>query len=138
MKSFESSKKKQLQSINSDAFKRNGGAVELQPGMLCVKIYKYDCRVRGQYFEFKFKYINLGRYWEIDIVDLPNYQGRNTSAYIIHTMPSDRGGKKICVATGHEPKSEEAAKNLSISWSHLQAVYIKTGETPDEQIRRNH
>ena len=146
MKSFESSERMQLQGMNSDAVKRNGEAVELQPGMLCVdyligiRSCKYYSKVtdHGQCFEFEFKYVDLGRYWEIDIVKLPNYRGRNTSAYIIHTLPSNRGGKKICVATGHEPRTERDAKKLSMSWADLQAEYIKTGVTPDEQIRRNH
>lgn len=146
MNIFESNNSGRLQGKNPDAVKRNEGAVELQPGILCVdylignRFCKYYSRVtdRGQCFEFKFRYIDLGGYWEIDIVELPNYRGRSTSAYIIHTLPSDRGGKKICVATGHEPRTERDAKKLSMSWADLQAEYIKTGRTPDQQIQANH
>ena len=147
MKNFESSEKKQLQGMNSDAAKRNGGAVELQSGILCVDylngslkniLYRSKVTDYGRYFDFVFNYVNVGRYWEIDIARLPDYRGRSTSAYIVHTLPSDRGGKKICVATGHEPRTERDAKKLSMSWADLQAEYIKTGVTPDEQIRRNH
>ena len=126
---------------------RAGGAAELQPGVLCVNYLEgrnrnilYRSRVvdYGRYFDFIFNYINLGGYWEIDIVRLPNYRGRSTSAHIIHTLPSSRGGRKICVASGHEPRSEREAKKLSMSWADLQAEYIKTGKTPDDQIRDNH
>ena len=112
--------------------------VYLNDGYVNNIIYRSRVTDSGRYFDFKFNYVNLGSYWEIDIVDLPNYRGRSTSAYIIHTLPSDRGGKKICVATGHEPRTEKDAKKLSMSWADLQAEYIKTGVTPDEQIRRNH
>ena len=124
-----------------------GCAVELQPGILCVDylngslrniLYRSKVTDYGRYFDFVFNYINVGRYWEIDIVRLPNYRGKDTSASIIHTYPSARGGKKICVATGHEPRSERDAKKLSMSWADLQAEYIKTGKTPDTQIRENH
>lgn len=147
MKTIESNERAHLQGTNPDAAKRNGGAVDLQPGILCVDylygnlrniLYRSKVTDHGRYFDFVFNYINLGRYWEIDIARLPDYRGKNTSAYIIHTLPSDRGGRKICVATGHEPRSERDAKKLSMSWADLQAEYIKTGVTPDDQIRRNH
>ena len=147
MKNFESSEKKQLQGMNSDAAKRNGGAVELQSGILCVDylngslkniLYRSKVTDYGRYFDFVFNYINVGGYWEIDIARFPDYRGRSTSAYIIHTLPSDRGGRKICVATGHEPRTERDAKKLSMSWADLQAEYIKTGRTPDQQIQANH
>ena len=147
MKTIKSNERVQLQGIDFDAAKRNGGAVELQPGILCVDflygnlrniLYRSKVTDNGRYFDFVFNYINLGGYWEIDIARLPDYRGRNTSAYIIHTLPSDRGGKKICVATGHEPRTEKDAKKLSMNWADLQAEYIKTGRTPDQQIQANH
>lgn len=123
------------------------GAVELQDGVLCTDyldgtnrniLYRSRVTDYGRHFDFMFNYVNRGRYWEIDIVRLPDYRGRNTSASIIHTLPSDRGGRKICVASGHEPRSERDAKKLSMSWADLQAEYIRSGKTPDTQIRENH
>lgn len=117
------------------------GPVEIRPGTLHLDYYQYRSRVidyNGSYFDFFLRYINCGRYWEIDILQLPNYRGRSTSAGIIHTLPSARGGRKICVAEGHEPRSEYDAKKLSMAWCDLQAEYIKTGVTPDQQIARNH
>lgn len=131
--------------LSCDAEKR--GPVDLQPGILCVDylngslrniLYRSRVTDYGNYFDFIFNYIKVGNYWEIDIVRLPYYRGRDTSAYIIHTMPSARGGRKICVAGGREPRSERDAKKLSMSWADLQAEYIKTGKTPDEQIMANH
>ena len=147
MKTIKSNEKLQLKSMNSDVVKRNGRTVELQPGILCVDylngslrniLYRSKVTDYGRYFDFVFNYINLGGYWEIDIARFPDYRGRNTSASIIHTLPSDRGGRKICVATGHEPRTERDAKKLSMSWADLQAEYIKTGRTPDQQIQANH
>lgn len=147
MNIFESNNNGRLQGKNSDAVKRNEGAVDLQPGLLCVDylngslrniLYRSKVTDYGRYFDFVFNYINVGGHWEIDIARFPDYRGRSTSAYIIHTLPSDRGGRKICVATGHEPRTERDAKKLSMSWADLQAEYIKTGRTPDQQIQANH
>lgn len=140
-------KNKHSQNKYSGEANKKSAIVELLPGILCVDylvgslhniLYRSRVTDYGRYFDFVFNYINLGGYWEIDIVSLPDYRGRSTSASIIHTLPSDRGGKKICVATGHEPRSERDAKKLSMSWADLQAEYIKTGKTPDQQIRENH
>lgn len=147
MKQFNVLKCEQPQNSFSRGVDKKKGPVELQPGILCVDylygslkniLYRSKVTDYGRYFDFVFNYINVGSYWEIDIVRFPDYRGRSTSAYVIHTLPSDRGGRKICVATGHEPRSERDAKKLSMSWADLQAEYIKTGKTPDDQIRDNH
>ena len=123
------------------------GPVEIRPGVLCRQWYQYRSKVLDydrSFFDFFFSYVRVYNsergvyYWEIDIIQLPNYRGRRTDAYIIHTLPSERGGKKICVAAGHEPRTESDALRLSMSWGDLQAEYIKTGVTPDQQIARNH
>lgn len=147
MKTTETNKSMQLQGTSSDAAKREGRAIDIQSGTLCVDylngslrniLYRSKVTDYGRYFDFVFNYINLGGYWEIDILSFPDYRGRNTAASYIHTLPSERGGRKICVATGREPRTERDAKKLSMAWADLQAEYIKTGVTPDEQIRRNH
>jgi len=133
----------QAQGKASELGRNSKRVVELQPGVLCME-YFFGSTQRIRYsknvvmpFNFYFNYINLGEYWEIDIVSLPDYRGRNKSAYIIHTMPSARGGKKICVSAGHEPRTEKQAKDLSVNWADLQIEYILTGKTPDEQIEEN-
>ena len=132
---------------NSSSSHPAPGPVEIRPGVLCRQWYLYRSKVidsDGSYFDFRLAYVSVYNpergvnYWEIDIISLPSYRGRNTSAATIHTLPSDRGGRKICVAEGHEPRSEWAAKKLSMAWCDLQAEYIKTGVTPDQQIARNH
>lgn len=147
MKNFKQLNSEQFQNKVSGIADKKKGVVELQDGVLCtdyldgtLRNILYRSRVidHGRYFDFMFNYINLGQYWEIDIVRLPDYRGRSTSASIIHTLPSDRGGRKICVASGHEPRSERDAKKLSMSWADLQAEYIRSGKTPDTQIRENH
>ena len=82
--------------------------------------------------------IKVGDYYEIDLTSLPDFEGRDMSAFVIHTLSSDRGGKKICVSTGKEPRDEKSAKDLFMSWCDLNAVYIITGKTPNEQIEENY
>lgn len=98
--------------------------------------FKFGCNIvkmrvyrDGQWIEF----------YEVDL-DLSqiDFGSRSTSAYIIHTLPSARGGRKICVNEGKEPTSEIAAKDLFINWCELIAVYILSGRTPDDQINENH
>lgn len=95
--------------------------------------YRSKVTDSGQHFDFVFNFINLGTHcWEIDIVRFPDYRDKNTSAEIIHTLPSERGGWKIRVEDGMY--TEEEAKRYGMCWADLQAEYIKTGITPDEQI----
>ncbi len=82
--------------------------------------------------------VKVEDYYEIDLTSFPSYEGRDMAAYIIHTLPSDRGGKKICVSTGKEPRDEKSAKDLFMNWCDLNAVYIITGKTPNEQIEENY
>lgn len=82
--------------------------------------------------------VKVDDYYEIDLTSLPDYQGRDTSASIIHTLTSARGGRKICVSTGREPRSEKEAKDLFMNWCDLNAIYIITGKTPNEQIDENY
>ena len=94
--------------------------------------YRSKVKDSGRYFDFVFNFINLGEGWEIDIVRLPDYRGKNTSAEIIHTLPSERGGRKIRVR--NRMYTEQEVKQYAMCWADLQAEYIKTGKTPDEQI----
>jgi len=95
--------------------------------------YRSKVTDSDHHFDFVFNFINLGTHcWEIDIVRFPDYRGKNTSAEIIHTLPSERGGWKIRVEDGMY--TEEEAKRYAMCWADLQAEYIKTGITPDEQI----
>ena len=106
--------------------------VNFLEGSLRNILYRSKITDNGRYFDFVFNYINLGEGWEIDIVRLPNYRGKNTSAEIIHATPSERGGWKIRVK--NRMQTEQAAKRYAMYWADMQAEYIKTGKTPDEQI----
>lgn len=118
------------------------GPVEIHAGTLYM-VYQYRSNVidhDGSYFDFFFTYVyntRRGR-WEIDIIQLPSYRGRSKALSIVHMIESDRGGYMICVAEDHKLTSLDAAKKLSMGWGDLQAEYIKTGVTPDQQILRNH
>lgn len=71
MNIFESNNSGRLQGKNPDAVKRNEGAVDLQPGILCVDylngslrniLYRSKVTDYGRYFDFVFNYINVGGY----------------------------------------------------------------------------
>lgn len=86
---------------------------------------------------YKFRYVNVGGKFEIDIIEQPSYRYRATDAHITHRLPSVRGGQKICISAGHEPATLEAAKNISIQWAELTHKYILTGKTIDSQVTDN-
>jgi len=92
---------------------------------------------RTYLFEFVYDIVEVDGHWDMDIVRLPDYGNRSMSAFILHTQPSERGGKKVCVAAGKEPRTEKDAKKFARNWSELQAVYILTGITPDNQLVNN-
>jgi len=115
----------------------NAGAVELQPDTLnsdyalgTTRNVCYDVFFR---FVFNYVYLEDKHYWEVDIVSLPSYQGRDDSSYLIHTTPSARGGNKLWVMEGTEPRTELEAKKLSTAWAEKQIVYILTGILPQVQ-----
>jgi len=118
---------------------------EIRPGTLCVDyldgcltniLYRSRVTDYGSFFDFVFNFVWVGNFYEIDIVSLPDFRGRETGSARNHWLSSDRGGRKICIASGHEPRNEKAAKKLAMAWADLQAEYIKTGVTPDQQINR--
>ena len=123
---------------------RVGHPVTIIPGVLCsrnidyldgdLNNIQYDVTYHGMGLYFIFNFVKVGNIWEIDIVSLPDFQGRATASAINHWLPSDRGGRKICVSPGHEPRTERKAKDLAMAWADLQARYIITGVTPDQQI----
>jgi len=53
----------------------------------------------------KFRFVDLGGKYEIDIESQPSYGSRNSSSTASHRLPSARGGQKICIAVGKEPKT---------------------------------
>lgn len=82
-----------------------------------------------------FRYVELpdGRF-EIDLLSQPSYGHRAEDAHITHRLPSARGGRKICISAGHEPRTIELAKQISVEWADLTHEYIRTGRTIDAQV----
>jgi len=139
-----------MQDNGSEVVSKTKRCMDLRPGTLYLyyfftERFRYISKIKDTSYpqrsmrEFYFEYnlVRLGNYWEMDIIRLPYYRERSTSASIIHTMPSARSGRKICIARGHEPRTEEDAKKIARAWSDMQAEYIITGKTPDEQIAEN-
>lgn len=110
----------------------------LKPGTLMNGFTPATYRTQDGLSYYKFRYVNLGRYFEIDIIEQPSYRGRNSGMHVAHWLTSGRGGKKICVSSGREPETIGAAKALSMGWAELTNEYIKTGKTIDRQVADNH
>lgn len=107
---------------------------EIKPGVLRVEYTPATYRTKCGTGIYKFRYVDLGDFFEIDILEQPSYNGRPSGGHASHRLPSDRGGEKICLAPGHEPKTIDQAKKVSIEWADLTQTYINTGRTIDEQV----
>lgn len=127
--------------------KRKGSADTIIPGFLNWKndshpawrsgdYWEYSCHNSrtGQDYIFRFHYVNCGNYYEIDILEYPDCMGKSENSPSLHWLNSARGGKKICVNSGQEPRTLEQAKSLSESWAVYVARYIWTGMSIDYQI----
>ncbi len=104
-------------------------------GTLRVEYSPATYRTKANGGIYKFRYVDIGDKFEIDILSQPPYGRRSDSASVIHRLPSARGGTKICVSSGMEPRNIESAKNLSVEWAELTDNYIKTGKLIDDQVR---
>lgn len=89
------------------------------------------------YFFFRYVRIPYEGY-EIDIMSQPSYRTRSNDASVTHRLSSIRPDCNhiICVRLRYAPKTEEAAKKLSMDWAELTWNYIKTGQTIDQQLAR--
>jgi len=88
------------------------------------------------YYKFRFVEKEDGKF-DIDILELPSYKGRDENRNITHFMNSERGGYKISICCGYEPATLAAAKKLAKGWAELTNTYIKTGVTIDKQVSQN-
>lgn len=109
----------------------------LKEGTLHVDYSPGTYRTKDGSSFYRFRYVNIGTIYEIDILDQPSYRHRATGAHITHRLPSARGGEKICITSGHEPTTLDAAKNISMAWAELTHTYILTGKTIDAQVADN-
>ncbi len=121
------------------------GGEEIQPGTLhggeviersalCAPFAPATYRTKDGRAYYKFKYIAVSNYYEIDILEMPSYGWRNSSFHVTHRLNSSRGGYKICFNRGREPRDITTAKNYSKAWAELTHKYIQTGITIDDQI----
>ncbi|MBK9716808.1 MAG: hypothetical protein IPQ02_05330 [Saprospiraceae bacterium] len=115
----------------------HGGNDYLKVGTLCASFSPATYRTRDGNAVYKFKYVDIGGKFEIDILEQPSYRFRGTEAHITHRLPSSRSGQKICISSGHEPTTLDGAKNISTQWAELTHEYIKTGRTIDQQVSQN-
>ncbi len=111
------------------------GGEEIKPGTLHSSGYApATYRTKDGSSIYKFRFVNIGGKFEIDILSQPSYSGRSDGSIASHRLPSARGGKKICLTTGKEPKDITAAKNICMEWAELTQTYIKTGNSLDKQV----
>lgn len=103
-------------------------------GTLCAGYAPATYRTKDGSAYYKFRYVDIGGKFEIDILQQPTYSLRDSSQHITHRLHSDRGGMKICISTGFEPGTLEKAKKISVEWAELTNTFIKTGKTIDQQV----
>jgi hypothetical protein len=114
------------------------GGEEIKPGVLHTKNYSpATYRTKDGMGIYKFRFVDLGGKFEIDIDSQPSYGVRNNGSLATHRLPSSRGGKKICISVGKEPKTLETAKKICVEWSELTQTYINTGKSIDSQVAGN-
>ncbi|GHS92913.1 hypothetical protein FACS1894203_5510 [Bacteroidia bacterium] len=125
------------------------GGEEIQPGTLhsrneslivgtlCANYSPATYRTRDARALFTFRYVDIGGKFEIDIISQPLYGSRDSSLHATHRLSSSRGGYKICISTGHEPRTLDKAKKISMEWAELTHNYINTGRTIDAQVAAN-
>jgi len=114
------------------------GGEEIRPGVLHVKNYApATYRTKDGSGVFKFRFVDLGGKYEIDIESQPSYGSRNSSSTASHRLPSARGGQKICIAVGKEPKTIESAKKICMEWAELTKTYCDTGKSINSQVASN-
>lgn len=106
-------------------------------GTLCASYTPATYRTRDGSAFYKFRYVDIGGKFEIDILSQSLYGSRDSSLHASHRLPSSRGGYKICISVGHEPRTLEKAKKISMEWAELTHTYIQTGRTIDSQVTAN-
>lgn len=84
---------------------------------------------------FTFQYVQRrDGCWEIDIIAQPAYGKRDASLCTTYRLASARGGFRINIAHGHEPRDLKDAKAISAEWSELTHAYILSGRTITDQV----
>ncbi|OFY47798.1 MAG: hypothetical protein A2W85_13425 [Bacteroidetes bacterium GWF2_41_31] len=114
------------------------GGEEIKPGVLhSTNFSPATYRTKDGMGIYKFRFVDLGGKFEIDIDSQPSYGVRNDGSNATHRLPSARGGKKICISVGKEPQTIESAKKICVEWAELTQTYINTGKSIDSQVAGN-
>lgn len=77
---------------------------------------------------FKFRFYQIGDYYEIDILAMPSYGGRDGNPHITHRLISSRGGYKICFGEPRIVTSLSLAKQWASMWAEHTMNYIRFGK----------
>jgi len=114
------------------------GGEEIKPGTLHNTGYSpATYRTKDGNASYKFRFVDLGGKYEIDILSQPSYVSRSSGSAVSHRLPSARGGHKICLSKGFEPTTLDSAKKICMEWAELTHTYIKTGTSIDKQVKEN-
>jgi len=114
------------------------GGEEIKPGVLHLAEYApATYRTKDGTGEYKYRFVEKGGKFDIDILSQPSYAGRNDSSVASHRLMSPRGGKKICFGAGKEPRDIKTARAVCVEFSELTHNYIKTGKSIDSQVKDN-
>ena len=114
------------------------GGEEIKPGVLHLAEYApATYRTKDGTGEYKYRFVEKGGKFDIDILSQPSYAGRSDSSVASHRLMSPRGGKKICFGAGKEPRDIKTARAVCVEFSELTHNYIKTGKSIDSQVKDN-
>ena len=102
------------------------GGEKIPPGGWRATQDEYRTRDGRAFFVFRF--VAVGSFFEVDIVSMPSYGGRNEGAHETHRLSSDRGGKRICFGQPSAINTLQIAYEFAESWAENTWKYIKTGE----------
>ena len=102
------------------------GGEKIPPGGWRATQDEYRTRDGRAFFVFRF--VAVGSFFEVDIVSMPSYGGRNEGAHETHRLSSNRGGKRICFGEPSAINTLQIAYEFAESWAENTWKYIKTGE----------
>lgn len=109
----------------SAAHRRYAGGEAIPAGSFLAIEDVYRTRDGSGYFKFRF--YQIGDYYEIDILAMPSYGNRDTGPHVTHRLTSGRGGYKICFGDPTIVTTLTAARQWAAMWSEHTMNYIRFG-----------
>jgi hypothetical protein len=103
------------------------GGEEIPPGGWRAVVDTYRSQ-NGKYF-FKFRFYPMGDYYDVDIMVMPDYNGRINDLHTTHRLRSERSDceHKICFGNPRIISDLNIAKKWAAQWSELTSKYIEYG-----------